>query len=192
MKNNFDPMSLRGLVLLEGVQVTDVPGDHGGLTGYSGITNYEYQAYLLRHGMPSKGIGDMTPAEAADLLLENYWIPGHCDDLPDGVDFVHFAWVVNHGLGANKHLQCAVEAWGWNGREDGIIGPATLQAVKNWSDIGDDDGDFNLIIERYLAIQASWYDHFEQGDHSQLKFLKGWKNRIIRTRDIVHGRPLSV
>ena len=183
MRENLDA-SLKGLVLLEGVKVTLIPGDHGGLTGYSGITNSEFQLYLFSHKLPSVPISQMTGAQAADILTEGYWEPAGCDGLPTGLDFTHFAWAVNHGLGANKHLQAAAEAWDSLGLEDGFIGPLTLFKCSTW--------DVNVLIERYLAIQAVHYDTIEKHDQTQLKFLKGWKNRIIRTRDIVNGRPLSI
>lgn len=187
MRQNFDK-ALKGLLLLEGVKETDIPGDHGGLTGYSGITNNEFQAYLLRHGFPSVDLFQMTPAQAADILLENYWEPGHCDDLADGLDLAHFFWCVNHGMGANRHLQAAAEAWGPDGLEDGIIGHGTLTKIQSWETLS---WGYMVLIERYLGIQAAFYDYIEQHDPTQLKFLLGWKDRVIRTRDIILGRPLS-
>lgn len=192
MRMNFDPFCLRGLLLLEGVKETDIPEDHGGLTGYSGITDEEWQNYLSRHAQKSRPLSTMTPAEAADLLLENYWEPGGCDLLPSGLDFVHFAWCVNHGLDANYHLQASAEAWQDDGTEDGVIGDLTAAKVRTWEVNLPMLNPWIVITERYLAIQGAKYDEIERNNLSQLKFLRGWKNRIIRTREIIAGRPLSV
>lgn len=182
MRENLDK-ALKGLRRLEGMVTSMVPGDHGGLTGASGITETTFQGYLLAHHLPSVSVAEMTDAQAVDILTTEFWEPAHCDDLPSGLDLVHFFWYVNHGPGANKHLQCACEAWNDDGFEDGV-GPLTLARVKTW--------DVNVLVEKYLSIQAVFYDLFAQHDPSQLKFLHGWKNRIIRTRDIIADRPLSV
>lgn len=182
MHENFSK-ALTGLLQLEGIALTDTAGDHGGLTGYSGITESTFQGYLLEHGLPSESVSEMTPQQAEDILLNEFWVPAHCDDLPRGLDFAHFAWYVNHGAGANKHLQCAAEAWNGEGFEDGV-GPQTISKIRTWIP--------SVLIERYLAIQAVFYDVIEQHDPTQLKFLNGWKNRIVRTRDIINNRPLSV
>lgn len=184
MRSNFQA-SLAGLTLLEAGQVGQAltaQGDRGGLTGYRGITDTTWQAFLQRHGLPAAPLQTMTAAQSEQVLDEGFWTPAHCDDLPVGLDFVHFAWYVNHGPGANEQLQAAAEAWNAQGLEDGV-GPITLAKIQTW--------DLHVLIERYLASQATLYDIIEKRDPTQIVNLHGWKNRIIRTRDIVLGRPLS-
>ena len=181
MRANFNPSALRGILLLEGKSETDIAADHGGLTGYSGITDTEFQLYLKHSGQISRDISTMTPIDAAAIMAGNYWSPGYCDALPTGLDFCHFQWCVNHGAhGAGFILQKALGVM-----VDGDIGPQTLDAISLIKDP-------IAVCKVYLQLQEDWYATDVEKDPSQREFLHGWENRTVRTMDIINGRPLSV
>jgi lysozyme family protein len=172
-------IAIENLLKLEGISTTNIVNDRGGLTT-NGIENTEFNTWLAKHGQPGRPVSTITMPETIQLYTEEYWIPGYCGSLPDGLDFVHFQWAANHGLnGSAKCLQAALDVR----PVDGLIGPETIQATQHMT---------GFVLERYLAIQSWCYVHFIEVDQTQLKFFNGWENRITRVRDILAGRPLSV
>jgi hypothetical protein len=61
-----------------------------------------------------------------DIYLHDYWLAGRCDRMPWPVSLAHFDACVNTGVTqAAKFLQRTVST-----RDDGLIGPLTLGALK--------------------------------------------------------------
>lgn len=132
------------------------PSDPGGLTNFG----------ISKKGFPHMSddqIKNLTIAEAKALYKRNYWDVGHCNDLPWPVNFVHFDTSVNRGVhGAAILLQKALGV-----KQDGIIGPKTLEAVKKPK----------LTAYAYLAAREEYYRDLAMDAPKFKVFLSGWMNR---------------
>ena len=96
------------------------PRDPGGETMW-GITFRVARA----HGYYGP-MRDMPRDIAKDIYRKSYWSKIRADELPDAIRFDLFDAAVNSGVvQAAKFLQRAVGA-----KDDGIIGPRTLAAVR--------------------------------------------------------------
>jgi lysozyme family protein len=96
--------------------LVDDPSDPGGLTKF-GISQRAY---------PNLNIRDLTIDGAKAIYRQDYWNLCSCDKLPAGVALVVFDAAVNQGVGSSiRMLQPAL-----NVPEDGVVGAATLSAVR--------------------------------------------------------------
>ena len=162
MRGNFD-FSLRELLKHEGGYVNH-PEDPGGMTNL-GVTKRVYEDWI---GYPVNEdiMRSLTPDHVKTLYKVKYWDKVKGDALPDGLDLSVFDFGVNAGpRRANRYLQILVGA-----TSDGIIGPATLQAVKDKSSqIGD-----KALVRGYADLRHSYYrklKHFKT-------FGRGWTRRV--------------
>ena len=124
MKKNFDKC-FEMLLAHEGGFVNH-PDDPGGATNL-GVTKRTLQNYLGRH-VSMDEMRNLTPEDVKPIYRLNYADAVCFDDLPAGLDWAMLDWAVNSGSGrAAKALQKIVGA-----KQDGAIGPKTLQAVANY------------------------------------------------------------
>lgn len=99
----------------EGGYVND-PHDPGGETNYG----------ISRRSYPTEDIAGMTPDRATAIYHRDYWTAVRGDELPAPVAIVLFDCAVNQGVRtAIRFLQAACRV-----EEDGVLGPATLAAVR--------------------------------------------------------------
>lgn len=135
---------------------SDHPADRGGPTMY-GIT----QAVAREVGFK----GDMRelPVDLAKRIYrERYWNPIRADDLPASLRLAAFDAAVNSGVGqAIKWLQRAAGV-----RDDGVIGPVTLQAVNQL--------DASALRMRMLAQRLRLMASLP----SWPAFSRGWVSRV--------------
>ena len=100
----------------------------------------------------------LTPEDVKPVYKKLYADKVRFDDLPSGLDWAVLDWAVNSGTGgAAKALQKTVGA-----KQDGAIGPKTLQAVANF--------DAGETIEKLHSSRQKFYEgltHFKT-------FGKGW------------------
>lgn len=93
------------------------PVDPGGETKY-GISKRAY---------PTEDIANLTLNRAKALYLRDYWGPAGCDYMPETAKFHVFDMAVNSGVKITiRMVQRVVSEV-----EDGVLGPSTLQAIKN-------------------------------------------------------------
>ena len=112
---NFDSAFVK-LLGHEGGYVFD-RRDPGGETKY-GISARSY---------PHEDIKNMTVERCKEIYKRDFWGPGGCDAVPDGLKFDLFDMAVNSGVSrAIKTLQTSVSV-----TADGVLGPRTLQAVQS-------------------------------------------------------------
>ena len=138
----------------------DHPRDPGGATNL-GITLDTLSAHRGRK-VTKDEVKALTVAEAGAIYRKNYWHAAFCEQLPPGADYMVFDLAVNSGVGrARKYLQRAVGA-----TEDGIIGPATLAAVKAASG--------KVIVEKMSRYREAFY----RGLDTFPTFGKGWMRRL--------------
>jgi lysozyme family protein len=106
------------------------------------------------------------------LYKANYWDALKGDDLPIGLDLCVFDFGVNAGVSrAARYLQRMVGA-----RQDGIIGPMTLAAVREY------------VRKNGLAAAINDYQDSRVGYYRQLRtfrttFGRGWLRRVKEVRD---------
>lgn len=141
------------------------PRDPGGVTNL-GITLGTARAYRL----DIDGDGDvdandvrlLTPATARPVYRKGYWLACACDQLPAGVDYMIFDLAVNSGPArARRYLQRVAGV-----KEDGIIGPKTLSAVRALDPVA--------VVDRLSDIREEFFRSLPTFG----TFGKGWMRRL--------------
>jgi lysozyme family protein len=161
MKQNFDKC-LEMLLHHEGGFVNH-PKDPGGMTNL-GVTKAVYDAWTGKESSEAE-MRALTPADVAPIYRKNYWDKVRGDDLPSGVDWCAFDWAVNSGSKRPaKAIQKAVGA-----KQDGAIGPMTLQAVANEEP--------DKIIEAVYHTRQRFYERLSTFE----TFGRGWTRRNKET-----------
>lgn len=135
--------------------------DDGGPTMY-GVTQSVYDAFRRSHGLPKQTVRYITMTEVADIMQSQYWVPAHCEDMPDLLGIAVFDCAYNCGVAeAIKMLQgCAGVV------RDGVVGPLTIKAI--------DTADPVTLLHDYLEARRAFY----HADKSQAEYLAGWINRV--------------
>lgn len=147
----------------------DIPEDRGGRTN-KGITQTNYNAFRAKRGLPDKDVKDIPQEDVDSIYWEMYWKPAKCDILPDPLDLVVFDSAVQHGPSrAVKWLQTALGM-----SPDGIFGPRSVNALQEEISAGMTDA----LVASFIATREQFYKDIISRDASQLKFQKGWWNRM--------------
>lgn len=140
--------------------------DKGGSTNL-GITQKTFDS-AKEKGVIDTDITDVkyiTKDLALEIYKKNYWDPIKADQLPNGIDVALFDMAINSGQkNAVKTLQKAIGV-----TSDGLIGPNTLNAIKNY------EGD---LVKDFNNQRREFYNSIIEKDPSQSVFEKGWKNRV--------------
>lgn len=120
------------IVAREGGFVND-PDDPGGATKY-GVTLGTMQRLgldLTRDGrVDVADVKVLTRAQAQDIFIEHYFRKPGLAELPVALQPSVFDMYVNAGTNAVKTLQRLVSRMGFPAKDDGLIGPLTLTAVR--------------------------------------------------------------
>ena len=174
MSSHFE-RALAFVLEREGGYTNDL-ADHGGATN-KGILQREYSAWLKRNRLPPRDVRHILDADLRAVYLEEYWEGGRCGALPWPLSAVHFDACVNVGPGqAAKFLQRAVGA-----QDDGVIGPRTLAKVF---DATAGEGVF-VVIQTVVELRHVFYKALAVNDATQVRFLKGWENRLGAVKKFV-------
>lgn len=148
------------------------PRDPGGATN-QGVTQRTYDAYRRGKGLRLRSVRMLTADERDVIYRQQYWDAVSGDKLPDGVDYVVFDGGANSSPKQSiKWLQRALGA-AYTGRVDGVIGIATLAALKETEN---HDALIDRICDRRMAFLRAldtWGD-----------FGKGWTRRVANVRAI--------
>lgn len=150
----------------EGGKVDD-PHDPGGRTN-QGVTQAVYSAYRQRIGVGARDVWDMQASERDHIYRDQYWNACHCDQLPNGVDYVVFDGAVNSGVSrSSKWLQQALGV-----SPDGHIGSVTLAAtqIADVPELIDEICDIRLV---FLKSLKTWP-----------RYGKGWSSRVAGVRAV--------
>ena len=148
---------------------TNHPADRGGPTN-KGILQREYDQYRRRKGRPAANVRDILNTEVEEIYLHDYWLGGRCDRMPWPVSLAHFDACVNTGVTqAAKFLQRTVGT-----RDDGLIGPITLGALKLVFERGAPEA----LAGRLARQRIAFYRELAKRDPEQRAFLQGWLNRV--------------
>ena len=140
-------------ILAEEGGLSNHAADPGGLTQY-GISQRSY---------PTLDIAALTLDDAKALYRRDYWNCLHGDQLPSGLDVLLLDCAINQGpVTAIKLLQRALRI-----REDGIIGPETLNAAA---------AAMPGLLDTFAAERALRYEL----NPNEATFGRGWYRRLLR------------
>jgi lysozyme family protein len=152
---------------------SDDPDDNGnwlpdGRKGCTnlGVTQTTWESWVGRQSN-EKEMRNLTHALVEPMYRRKFWDAAHCNDLPNGVDYLVFDLAVNAGVGRGaKTLQSAVGA-----TPDGAIGPLTLAAVSKFNS--------TELVNKFTDEKVAWYKSLKNP-----KYEQGWLNRaeIVRQR----------
>lgn len=132
----------------------------GGIQGKGRLAGSKYGISAASY--PGEDIENLTLARAKEIYRRDYWGPAGCDAVPDPIKFDLFDMAVNSGKGAAiRALQKAVGE-----REDGILGPRTLQAMAGMPALRV-VARFNGARLAYMSEATTWPAHG-----------RGWARRI--------------
>lgn len=152
MRDNFQ-QSLAAVLVHEGGFVND-PRDNGGATN-KGVTQAVYDDYRHGRNLIKQSVRNISQGEIGDIYKHRYWDAVKGDALPSGVDYAVFDFAVNSGTNrAARYLQAVVGV-----AQDGLIGPATIGAIR------DAKGAVQALCDKRLAFlrQLDDFDHFGKG-----------------------------
>lgn len=134
----------------------DHPNDPGGATNW-GVTERVARANGYTGPM------QLLPVDVAKAIYrKDYWTPIRAEELPEAIRYAVFDAAVNSGNAqAIRWLQRAVGA-----RDDGVIGPQTLLAVKSRP--------AEVVLRRMLAMRLRFMTDLRNWQ----SFSRGWARRI--------------
>lgn len=122
--------------------------DRGGKTG-EGILQKEYDLKRRQWGLPTRDIRLMSKDEERTIYYTDYWVGGHCPELPPGLDLECFDDCVNQGVHRGiELLQIALRV-----DRDGQFGPQTRAAIE----AAVAAHQVEQLIERYKAAREAFY-----------------------------------
>jgi lysozyme family protein len=156
------------------------PKDPGGPT-MRGITQRTLARYRGREVSVAE-VKALTVEEAGAIYRTNYWDEVKGDVLPIGVDLAVFDFAVNSGPGrAIRLLQAVLRV-----KQDGVLGPVTLAAVKKFS--------ATFLIRALCDLRLD----FKRRLPGWRSFGRGWSARIkalerecLRLRDKAPSEKIS-
>jgi lysozyme family protein len=138
--------------------------DPGGKTG-EGIIQREYDLKRRQWSLPTRDIRLMTKDEERTIYYTDYWVAGHCPEMPAGLDLECFDDVVNEGIHRGiSLLQIALRV-----SADGQFGPETRTAI----DAAIAGRDVVALIDRYKVAREGFY----HGLWTFRYFGSGWIRR---------------
>ncbi len=147
---------------------SDNPHDPGGVTNL-GVTIASWSSWIGRPATIAE-MRMLTPEQVAPLYERNYYNASHANDCPSGVDLMVFDDAVNTGpMRAIRRLQEAVGV-----SADGIVGPATLAAIRGCNP--------SAVIDKLADLRDDYYRQLPQFD----TFGHGWLARVERTCQRAH------
>lgn len=160
MTDRFEK-AFRYVLEYEGSKYVNDPTDRGGETKF-GISRRSYRFLDIKK---------LTEKDAKKIYYCDFWIKGPFEKIEDEKLAIKlFDFTINMGAKqAGKLLQRALRSVGKEVREDGIIGPNSLDAINS------SDPEHLLIALRSEA--AGFYRLLVAEDSKQGRFLYGWLNR---------------
>ena len=147
MKENYDK-TLNFILLHEGAKIVNIPGDHGGLTAFGGLTLATMQTLKLdlnKDGVVNTKDVPLVSRETIDEAFREYfWNKINGDKLPAGVDLIlaDVAW--NSGVGKARQFMA--------------------EGFRN---------DIYALTDRRIRF----YEYQRDNVQGQAQFFNGWENR---------------
>jgi len=151
-----------------GMQLTDIPGDRGGMT-YAGIArnpNPQWPGWAL---VDRKEFGGPLTSMVREFYRQHFWNVVRGDEIANqAIAETIFNFAVNTGPGvAIKLAQVIVGAV-----PDGGIGPKTVELLNQCTP--------QNFVASYALAKIGRYAAICNKDRTQSKFLLGWINRTLQ------------
>lgn len=175
-------VNIRNTIKLEGDKFTNHPADRGGPTKY-GVTQTTYAKYF------QGSVENCTFDQAYMIYLKEFWINPKLDQI-DAIDSQLAYRLYDWGVTSSPRrsiaaLQRALNVLNNQGKDwpdmvvDGIIGPATLSALRALVSKRGADG-LRVIRGMVQSQQSMYYMEIAERNPSQEIFEYGWQlNRAI-------------
>ena len=167
---NFD-IAIDLVLKHEGSAYTETPGDRGGATRF-GITIPTLVDY---DGKPhdKEDIRALTLRDAKNVYLKQFWTPMCLQQIHDQrlANIIMDQAVLNGKKPVTLRLQKIVGT-----APDGAMGPNTTAACNSMNT--------NNVILAFLAAQTQFYTTLVVNNPPQIKFLRGWQNRVLALYDV--------
>ena len=141
----------------EGGYIND-PSDLGGETNYG----------ICKRYFPDEDIKNLTRERAKELYYQYYFEPMHLIGIFDPLKILH---IFDFGVNAGKRVAIRTAQNIVNVNADGICGPLTRSAINNAPH----------FVEDYKFMRKEYYRKICVRRPKNLKFLKGWINRVEST-----------
>lgn len=157
--------ALREVLKHEGGYVNH-PKDPGGATN-KGVTQRVYDDYRRSIAAPPRSVKNLTESELAYIYRAKYWNLIKGDTLPPGLNYVVFDGAAHSGCAQSaKWLQRALRPH-YAGAIDGLIGPGTLQAIRECPDL-------DKVIVSICAQRRAFLKALKRWP----TFGRGWARRV--------------
>lgn len=143
------------------------PVDRGGAT-MCGVTFGTYSAYCNKKGRKATvdGLKAISYADWREILQTMYWNKWKADEIKDEwLAVILVDWVWASGITGIKRPQKILGV-----TVDGIVGPKTLAAVNA--------ADPKALFDKLHADRLKHFQEIVAKTPSQVRFLKGWNNRV--------------
>lgn len=167
----------REIVRREGGFV-DNPADPGGATQYGVSLRYAQKIGLDNNGdgsIDEKDIRMVTPAQAVDLYMRDFFYDPGLDQLPYWLHAQLFDIAVN--AGAPRAVMLVQEVCndfdGAGLKEDGVAGPRTVKAVEKLAR----RCGWKWVSNALVNARIDFYEDLVKRRPQQAQFLRGWTNR---------------
>jgi len=163
---DFNPAFEKMLKDEGGFQLTDIPGDRGGMT-YAGIARKPNPNWKGWQFIDLKDFGSATPL-VREFYKLHFWDRVRGDDITNqAIAETIFNFAVNTGVGvAAKLAQVIVGV-----APDGAIGAKTIERLNICT--------AEKFLPAYALAKISRYVQICMKDRSQSKFLLGWTRRAL-------------
>jgi lysozyme family protein len=150
-----------------GFQLTDIPGDRGGMT-YAGIARNPNPQWPGWNLVDRKEFGGPLTDMVRQFYRQHFWNVVRGDEIKEQAIAENiFNFAVNTGPSvAIKLAQVIVGA-----TPDGGIGPKTVELLNQCSP--------EKFVSFYAVAKIQRYANICNRDRSQSKFLLGWINRTL-------------
>lgn len=145
-----------------------VKDDAGGPT-MCGVTIGTFISWRIRNGKPKPTVDDLKALdylEWKEILISMFWGPTQADAIRNqsiAIMLADWRWV--NGRQAIRDMQTAFALV-----PDGIVGPKTLSALN--------DNPAKEVFDILKIARIQSYHRIVSRRSSQMKFLKGWINRV--------------
>nr|DAZ23983.1 MAG TPA: Lysozyme [Caudoviricetes sp.] len=143
----------------------DDPLDRGGATN-KGITIGTFRSFYGKDATVEQ-LKNITDEQWMHIFKSGYWDPWKADEITSqSIANIVVDWAWASGTGTSiKQVQRLLGV-----ESDGIVGPKTLSAINY--------ADQRTLFAEIHAARLKFVDNIVQRDPTQVRFLKGWKNRI--------------
>lgn len=169
------------------------PDDKGGATKY-GISQFIWKAAaqdVLGVNPNTTSVSTLTEAQAKQIYDAIYWSPSNAkaiSQLDGDLATIFFNFYVNTPRGAGKALQRALNGSGQSVTVDGVIGSASLDAIKDAIDAGK----LHTVHNKFKDEMQSHYNDRVAKDSTQSAFINGWTNRVNDFSDKANSSSRNV